>query len=227
MHLLKFYVLQCDQTLKKYLPTIEVKYVTIPQHIRNLMGDTTNCNVDKVDFESPSLPKKVPQTKLSSRTTDDNEAEVMSDFEDITDEEYEENYLEDFDISNDKMIQDVPDSDDVELEDTSGVTLTGCILLIWKLICPQLMSDTCCHILSPHIVVQKHVFAHMSAEDKSAAERMIFKHCIPKHVVGDERENMKATLSAKFWQEHGEYVSVFICISLCSSKIIIFLFLFL
>ncbi len=127
------------------------------------------------------------------------------------------------------MIQDVPDSDDLELEDTSGVTLTGSILLIWKLIHPRLMSDNCClaYILLPHNIFQKHVLAHMSAEDKSAAVRMIFKHCIPKHVVGGERENMKATLSAKFWQDHGEYVSVFICISLCSSKIIIFLFLFL
>ncbi len=94
------------------------------------------------------------------------------------------------------MIQDVPDSDDLELEDTSGVTLTGHIFLIWKL-----MSDTCClaYILPPLIVVQKHVLAHMSAKDKVAAERMIFKHCIPKHVVGGKKENLKPTLSAKFW----------------------------
>ena len=153
----------------------------------------------------------------------------MSDFEDDTDKEDEEMIQRTLDNSDDEMIQDVPDSDVLEVEDTSGVTLTGRILLIWKLICPQLMSDTCClaYILSPHTIVQKHVLAHMSAEDKAAAERMIFKHCIPKHVVGAEREIMKATLSAKFWQEHGEYVSVFICISLCSSKIIIFLFLFL
>ncbi len=150
----------------------------------------------------------------------------MSDFEDDTDKEDEENDLEDFDISNDEIIQDVPDSDVLEVKDTSGVTLTGHILLIWKLICPQLMSDTyrLAYILLPHNIVQKHVLAHMSAEDKAAAERMIFKHCIPKHVVGGERENMKATLSAKFWKEHGECVSVFLCICYCSSNIIIFLF---
>ncbi len=136
MHLLKFQVLQCDQTLKEYLPTIQFKYAAIPQHIHNLIGDTTDYDVDEVDFESPFLPKKVPQTKLSSRTNDENEAEVMSDFEDDTDKEDEENDLEDFDISNDEIIQDVPDSDVLEVEDTSGVTLTGCILLIWKVICP-------------------------------------------------------------------------------------------
>ncbi len=77
---------------------IELKYSAIPQHTCNLMGDTNNYNVDKVDFESPSLPKKVPQTKLSSRTIDENRAEVMSDFEDDTDEEDEENYPEDLAI---------------------------------------------------------------------------------------------------------------------------------
>ncbi len=61
-------------------------------------------------------------------------------------------------------------------------------------------------MLSPQPVVQNHALLHIPSEDKAATEKIILKHCIPKHVVGAERDNLKATLSTNFWEEHGECV---------------------
>ncbi len=50
---------------------------------------------------------------------------------------------------------------------------------------------------------------HMLSENKAAAEaeRIIFKHFIPKYIEGVEKDNLKATLSTTFLEEHGECVS--------------------
>ncbi len=72
------------------------------------------------------------------------------------------------------------------------------------------MSDTSClaYLLSRHTVVQWHVLLKMSLEDKAATKQGIFTTCIAIQIAGAERDTMTATLSANFWDEHGECVCI-------------------
>ncbi len=60
------------------------------------------------------------------------EEEDLSQFEDVADddEEEEENDPEDFFVSNEEFIKNLPISDELDVEDASGISLTGHILLI-------------------------------------------------------------------------------------------------
>ncbi len=164
--------------MKEYLPKVKYKYTEIPQHICQIMCISSNFEIgEEIDLESPSpLPKKVPQTKLFSKTVKD---EVFSNSKDDESdkEEEEEINLEEFEISNEEWLRDVLDRDELEVDDTLGVTFTSCILLHWKIIWPCLMSDIChvAYILSTHPIFQQHVVKNMSLEDKAAVKRIIFK----------------------------------------------------
>ncbi len=92
MHLLKFYILQHDQTLKEYLSKVEFIYAVISQHTHDILGNTTCYEIcNGIELEPPSPPKKVPWMKPSIKNYNSKvEEDDLSKFGYDTDDDVEE-----------------------------------------------------------------------------------------------------------------------------------------
>ena len=176
MHLLKYFVLQADRMLMEYGPKIEVTYASIPQNVKNIMGDTSKYNVDFDDDSSPPSDKKPWSLVKKKSSVMDEEVEDLSSVEssvggEESDEEYED--------CNEDEAEDVPieDGNDLVLSDPEGNTLAGHLMLNWNKRRKYLLHviSQVAHILSPNPVVQEFVKNGEVVAGKNAAEHLIKK----------------------------------------------------
>ncbi len=208
MHLLKYYVLQSDRMLEKYLPKVELSYASIPHHIRAIMGDTSAY---QIEFDPPPPPKKTPRMRLESKSMGTND-DITSDLS-SNEEEEEENYDEEVESDTESDINDVSDpGDNIEVVDSVGHTLTGRIMLAWKASRADLLHDFACvaFLFSPNPTVQEYVVKNHVQADNDAAERLIAKWLIPESTLGTEQSQLMASLVTTLWKEWGKFLPIFI-----------------
>jgi len=191
MDMLKYYVMQADRQLQKYVHDIEKKYALLSKTMRSIMG----------------------KSACDGKTEDSNEDEDVIDSGEESEEEDEEDVEDEVEASGLEWESDEEDGgekDEGSIEEIDATSVGGRILISWFKRCKKFLHDYALvgYMLSPNPTIREHaaIGTNTSAEDYSACERLITKLLIDKNIVGNELIEKQADLIDTFHQEYSDFV---------------------